>query len=59
MSKNPVDIDIKLKNGQTVELSASRDYIYNKKNTIEKLSIFFKDFDNKNIKLNQSAKALN
>lgn len=31
MSKNPVDIDIKLKNGQIVELSASRDYIYNKK----------------------------
>lgn len=59
MSKNPVDIDIKLKNGNTVELSAARDYIYNKRNTIEKLHRFFNDFNNNNIKLNQTAKLLN
>lgn len=41
MIKNSVTLTLLMKSGQTIELNVSRDYAYNKKETIVKLNQFF------------------
>lgn len=51
MLKNPITLNLAMKNGQTIELSVSRDFAYNNKKTIEKLNQFFDSLDDTQIKI--------
>ena len=52
MIKNPITLNLIMKNGQKIELSVSRDFAYNNKKTIEKLNQFFDSLDDTQIKIN-------
>ena len=45
MTNNQVSLSVTLKNGQKIKLDISRDIIYNKKETIEKLNQFLDGLD--------------
>lgn len=45
MIKNPVTLTFQMNNGQSIELNVSRDYAYNKKETIKKLNQFINSLD--------------
>ncbi|MFC6176820.1 hypothetical protein ACFQAV_08195 [Companilactobacillus huachuanensis] len=51
MIKNPIDLELIMKDGQTIKLSVSRDYAYGSKKTIEKLNQFFDSLDDAQIKI--------
>lgn len=46
MIKNPVTLTFQMKDGRSIELNVSRDYAYNKKETIKKLNQFINSLDN-------------
>lgn len=45
MIKNPVTLTFQMNDGQSIELNVSRDYAYNKKETIKKLNQFINSLD--------------
>ena len=51
MIKNPVTLELTMKDGQTISLSVARDYAYSNKKTIEKLNQFFDSLDDAQIKI--------
>ena len=51
MLKNPITLNLVMTNGQTIELSVSRDFAYDNKKTIEKLNQFFDSLDYSQIKI--------
>jgi hypothetical protein len=51
MLKNPITLNLVMTDGQTIELSVSRDFAYDNKKTIEKLNQFFDSLDDSQIKI--------